>query len=87
MEDEEDDVSATKTGALCAICGGDRVPGRITSMTDLDGCVLVVRNVPASVCDQCGEEWVDHGTATELHRLAEDARRRGALVEILRMAS
>ncbi len=36
---------------------------------------------------RCGEEWLAHGTVVELHRLAEDVRRRGAVVKILRMAS
>lgn len=80
-------MSEKKATPLCALCGGDLVPGRITSTTDLDGCVLVVRDVPATVCDQCGEEWLAHATVVELHRLAEDARRRGVVVEVLRMAS
>ena len=78
-------MSARTIKSLCALCGGERVPGRITSMADLGGGVLVVRNVPATVCAQCGEEWLGHATAAELHRLAEDARRRGALVEIFHM--
>lgn len=80
-------MSATTVNTLCPMCGGGRAEGRITSMTDLGGCVIVVRNVPATVCDQCGEEWLDQATVTELHRLAEDARQRGALVEVLQMAS
>jgi YgiT-type zinc finger domain-containing protein len=80
-------MSETKRPPTCPLCGGDRVPGRITWTADLGECVLVVRNVAATVCDQCGEDWLDDGTVAELDRLAEDARRRGALVEVLRMAS
>jgi YgiT-type zinc finger domain-containing protein len=72
---------------LCPLCGGDLVPGRITSTVDRDGCLLVVRGVSATVCDQCGKEWLADATVVELQRLAEDARRRGAVVEILQMAS
>ena len=39
------------------------------------------------VCSQCGEGLLDGPTVDELHRLAEDARRRGTLVEVLQMAS
>jgi YgiT-type zinc finger domain-containing protein len=87
LEVEEKAMSAPTNDPLCPMCGGSRVQGRITSMTDPGGCVLVVRNVPATVCEQCGEEWLDQATVAELHRLAADARARGAQVEVLRMAS
>ncbi len=72
---------------LCAMCGGERIPGRITSTTDLGDCVLVVRNVPATVCNQCGEEWLDDSTVRELHQLTEEARQRGTLLEVRSLAS
>ena len=80
-------MSEAKPAPRCALCGGDLVPGHITTTTELGDCVLVVRDVPATVCDQCGEEWLTHAMVTELHRLAEDARSRGAVVEVLQMAS
>lgn len=68
---------------LCPLCGGHRVPGRTTFSADLGTGVVIVRNVPATVCDQCGAEWVDDVTAAELEGVAADARRRGAQVEVL----
>lgn len=71
---------------LCALCGGTRSPGRVTFSTDLGEGVVVVRRVPATVCEQCGEEWIDDATAAELERRAQDARQRGAQVEVVSMA-
>lgn len=71
---------------VCALCGGTRSPGRTTFSADLGDGVVVVRQVPATVCDQCGEEWIDDDVAAELERRAEDARSRGAQVEVLSMA-
>ena len=68
---------------LCPLCGGLRVPGRAIFSTDLGATVVIVRNVPATVCDQCGTEWIDDSTAAELEALAADARQRGAQVEVL----
>ena len=68
---------------LCALCGGKRVPGRTTFSADLGTGVVVVRNVPATVCDQCGAEWIDDATAAELEGVTDDARRRGAQIEVL----
>lgn len=68
---------------LCPLCGGDRVPGRVTFTADLGTGVIVIRNVPATVCDQCGEEWIDDATAAGLESMTDDARRRGAQVEVV----
>jgi YgiT-type zinc finger domain-containing protein len=68
---------------LCPLCGGKRVSGRTTFSADLGTGVVVVRNVPATVCDQCGAEWIDDATAAELEKMTDDARRRGAQVEVM----
>ena len=68
---------------LCPLCGGDRVPGRTTFSADLGTGVVVVRNVPATVCDQCGAEWIADATAVELEAVTDDARRRGAQIEVM----
>ena len=68
---------------LCPLCGGDRVPGRTTFSADLGTGVVIVRNVPATVCDQCGAEWIDDATAADLEGMTDDARRRGAQVEVM----
>ncbi|MBM4343054.1 MAG: type II toxin-antitoxin system MqsA family antitoxin [Deltaproteobacteria bacterium] len=70
----------------CPLCGGDRTPGRVTFSADHGGGVVVIRQVPASVCGQCGEEWIDDAVAAELERRSADARKRGAQVEVLSMA-
>lgn len=71
---------------LCAFCGGPRAPGRATFTADLGSGVVVVRHVPATVCEQCGEEWIDDATAAELEQRVEEARIRGAQVEVASMA-
>jgi YgiT-type zinc finger domain-containing protein len=68
---------------LCPLCGGSREPGRVTYSVDLGTGVVVVRQVPASVCAQCGEAWLDDKVASLLERTTEDARRRGAQLEVV----
>ena len=43
---------------------------------------LVVKGVPARVCPNCGEEYVDEETAARLLHAAEEAARAGVQVEI-----
>jgi YgiT-type zinc finger domain-containing protein len=79
-------MTRTYATGLCPLCGGGRTAGTVTYTTDLGTVVVVVRNVPASVCDQCGESWVNDSTASILEARVRDALQRGAQVEVLSMA-
>lgn len=70
----------------CGLCGGERQPGYVTFTVDDGSGVIVIREVPVTICGQCGEEWIDDATAIELERLVADARLRGAQVEVVRMS-
>jgi hypothetical protein len=43
---------------------------------------LVFRGVPAQVCENCGEEYVDEDTTRDLLQVAEEAARAGAQVDV-----
>ncbi|MBT9556494.1 MAG: type II toxin-antitoxin system MqsA family antitoxin [Myxococcales bacterium] len=79
-------MTRTFASKLCPVCGGSRVNGRVTFTADLGEVVVVVRQVPATVCDQCGEQWIEDTVAASLEQRAADARRRGAQVEVVSMA-
>ena len=68
---------------LCALCGGNRRAGRVTHSVDLGSTVVVVRNVEAQVCDQCGEPWFEDTTVAQLERIVHEARARGVEVEVV----
>jgi len=48
---------------------------------------VVVRDVPADVCENCGEYYLDSLVAQEVYQRAEGAVARNAEVEILRYAA
>jgi len=67
----------------CPICRtGNTQPGTATVTLEREGLTLVVRNVPARVCDNCGEEYVDDVTAVRLSEVAEEALRAGVKVDV-----
>jgi len=67
----------------CVICRqGETQLGMTTVTLERNGLTLVVKNVPAHVCSNCGEEYVDEGTTAQLLATAEDAARDGVLVDI-----
>ena len=69
----------------CPLCGGDKQPGNATYTVDFGPSIVIIRNVPAMVCDQCGEEWIGAETAGKLEQLTEEAKRRGEQVAIIAM--
>jgi YgiT-type zinc finger domain-containing protein len=66
----------------CPLCGGDQRPGDTMFAVDLKFGVVVVREVPALVCSQCGEAAIDDEVAARLEAIVEEARRKRAEVEI-----
>jgi YgiT-type zinc finger domain-containing protein len=73
---------------LCVICkNGKTRPGRATVTLEREGTTLIVRGVPAEICENCGEEYVDESAATSLLRTAEEAARAGAHVDIREFAA
>ena len=71
----------------CPLCGGHQLRGTTTWTDDTNESVVVVRDVPAILCQQCGEEWFDHAVVKRLQTMVDDAHARGAIVEVVRMAS
>ena len=69
--------------AVCPLCGGTKTPGKATFTADLGFGVVVVRDVPATVCSQCGAEWITDSTTEEVEALVEDARRKRRQVDII----
>jgi YgiT-type zinc finger domain-containing protein len=68
----------------CPLCGGIKTEGKTTFTVDLKlkfG-VVVVREVPALVCDQCGETWIQDGVAERLEQMVEDTRVKNPVVEV-----
>jgi YgiT-type zinc finger domain-containing protein len=68
----------------CPLCKGSIVNGVSTFTVDLGFGVVVVRDVPATVCSQCGEEWLSDNTAVKLENIVETARKKHVTVEVAR---
>jgi YgiT-type zinc finger domain-containing protein len=67
----------------CVICRkGETKVGKATVTLDKDGATLVFKGVPARVCTNCGEEYVDENITASLLRSAAEAARSGIQVEV-----
>ncbi len=67
----------------CVICRhGETREGVATITLERDRLTLVVRGVPARICEACGEDYVDEKVSERLLRDAEEAVRSGVRVEV-----
>jgi YgiT-type zinc finger domain-containing protein len=67
----------------CVICKlADVQPGSATVTLERGGLTLVVKHVPARVCPNCGEQYVDEQTAGHLLDTAERAMEAGVHVDV-----
>ena len=72
----------------CVICKkGETANGFATVTLERAGTTLVFRQVPAQICDNCGEEYVSADVNRELLKLANDAVKRGVSLEMLKYAA
>ncbi len=78
-------MNKRKNNSFCPLCGGRKELGRATYSVDLGAGIVVVRNVRAKICAQCGEEWIDNKTARELERITEEARAKRHQIEVVAM--
>ena len=69
--------------AQCPLCGGDKKRGTTTYSVDSGEGIVVVRAVPAQICSQCGEEWIDAQTAHILEEIVNEAKKRHHQLEVL----
>ncbi len=72
----------------CALCRhGSTRPGEATVTLQRGETLVVTKNVPADICDNCGEYYLSAEITEKVMARAEDAVRNGAEVEILRFAA
>ena len=66
----------------CPLCGGEVQPGTTIFAADLGSGVVVLRDVPAYVCQLCGNAAVDDAVATTIEGVSAAARKRNSLVSV-----
>ena len=72
----------------CVICKQGQTKGGEATVTLQRGdSTVVIKEVPAEICENCGEYYLSEDVTERVHSLAEQAVERGAEVEILRYAA
>ncbi len=71
---------------ICLTCKvGTPEPGFTIVTLERNGSIIVFKNVPARICENCGEKYFDSAITNRLLIQAQDAVSKGAEVEIIRL--
>lgn len=71
----------------CQACGGTLEAGETTFTADFGSGVVVIRNVPATVCSQCGMEWINDREAERIETIVADAKEKQTVVEVMSLSA
>jgi len=72
----------------CALCKhGETRPGFVTVTLQRAETTVVLKHVPAEVCENCGEYYLSSEVTGQVMDRAEAAVRTGAEVEIVKFAA
>jgi len=67
----------------CVICKhGETIQGMTTVTLEKNNSTIIFKQVPAFICDNCGEKYVDADITKELLRNATDIINNGVEVDI-----
>ncbi len=72
----------------CVVCKqGETCPGQTTVTLQRGECTVIVKEVPADVCENCGEYYLSEEVSSQLEKRADNAAKSGDEVKILRYAA
>lgn len=63
-----------KKGAInmkCFMCKGDMINKNTNYFLDLDGSIIIIKNVPSLVCDQCGEVFYENEVMKRIEKIID----------------
>jgi len=72
----------------CVLCRhGETKPGDVNVALQRRETTVILKGVPADVCENCGEYYLSEAVTGQVLQRAEEAVRNGAEIEILRFAA
>ena len=74
--------------STCPTCkNGTLKPGTATVTVERAGALIIFKEVPAEVCDNCSAYFLSAEISSKLYNKANEAIKNGAQVEILKISA
>lgn len=70
----------------CALCKvGTTEEGTVTVTLERNGSIVLIKNVPAEVCTNCGHYYLTEETTRAIMETGNDAIAKGAELEVVKL--
>lgn len=53
----------------CFMCKGEVIEKKVNYMVDLENTIIIIKEVPAKVCTDCGEQYFDDKTSENIENI------------------
>lgn len=67
----------------CIFCKANLTEGKVNHIVDFKDGIIIIKNVPANICKQCGEYYLDTKIALKLESIVEKVKKNKAEVFIV----
>ena len=84
---EKNGIPIIKQGGIimkCKICSAELKKSKVNHIIDLDDHIIIIKEVPALVCEQCGEYFLETDIALKIERMVETVYQNHAEVFIVK---
>ena len=72
----------------CVICkNGTTEEGKATVTLELEGSIIAIKEVPAQICNNCGEYYLSEDMTKLVLKKAQDAFEMGVEIKVIKMDS
>ncbi len=70
----------------CVICkAGNMYEGKVTVTLEKNGSIILIKEVPAQVCDVCEHYYLDEQTTGEVLKRGTEGLLKGAELEVMKL--
>lgn len=68
----------------CFMCKGELEAKKVNYMVDLKDTIIIIKDVPAKVCKQCGEQYFDDETSENIEKIVNNLKELSTEVTIVK---
>ena len=69
----------------CVICkNGKTLRGKATVTIERGGSIIVIKDVPADICQNCGEYYLDAEMTKKVLKRADQSGKKGSELEVIK---
>ena len=67
----------------CFMCKGELEEKKVNYIVDLENTIIIIKEVPAKVCTQCGEQFFDDKTSENIEKIVNQLKQLAIEVTIV----